>query len=246
MKVANIVPIPLLKRYGRLTKYHLVLSYLVRESEEYADFYKKCSEKGDYIIIDTSVIELGKPLTIQEQLPIAERVGASEVMCADYPMDKDRTLEATANNLSKIPKDFPYKIFAVPQGKDFAELVECYKEIIKFERINTIGFSFTMNVFWKNPVDRFAFTEYLVKSELLDKSKEYHLLGTGFDAAEISLQSRFKWIRGVDSRIAIIQGLDGKTILEPRISRTFDFYSKEDNPAILSNIKMLIKWAKGR
>lgn len=245
MKLANIVPIPLLKRYGRLTKYHLVLSYLVKKSKEYADFYKNCSDKGDYIMIDTSVIELGKPLTIQEQLPIAERVGASEVMCADYPMDKDRTLEATANDLSKIPKDFPYKIFAVPQGKNFAELVECYKEIIKFERINTIGFSFTMSVLWKNPVDRYAFTEYLVKSELLDKSKEYHLLGMGFNASEIYLQSKFKWIRGVDSRSAIIQGLEGKTMSEPRTSRTFDFYSKEDNPAILSNITTLIKWARG-
>ena len=246
MKLANIVPIPLLKRYGRLTKYHLVLSYLVKESEEYADFYKSCSEKGDYIIIDTSVIELGKPLTIQEQLPIAERVGASEVMCADYPMDKDRTLEATANDLSKIPKDFPYKIFAVAQGKNFAELVECYKELIKFDRIDTIGFSFTMSIFWKVPVDRYAFTEYLVKSELLDKTKEYHLLGTGFSGQEISLQSKFKWLRGVDSRLAVIQGLDNKTVSETRTTRSFDFYSSEDNPLILNNIKTLKKWAKGR
>ena len=244
MKVANIIPIPLLKKYGNLTDYHLVLSYLIRENTEYAEFYKQRAKKGDYIIIDTSVIELGKPLTIQEQLPLAERIGASEVMCADYPMDKDKTLEATANDLSKIPKNFPYKILAVAQGRNFAELVECYTELKKFDKINTIGLSFTMSVFWKKPVSRFVFTDYLVKSNLLDKTKEHHLLGLGSDLSEVCLQSKFKWIRGVDSRAAVIQGLDNKYVTDNRVVRNFDFYSNDDNPKILTNIKTLKKWAK--
>jgi len=245
MKVSNILPIPLLKKYGHLTKYHLVLSYLARDDREYADFYRERSKQGDYIIIDTGVIELGTPLTIQEQTPIAERLGASEVICANFPLDKDKTIITTNNELSKLPRNFPFKVLAVVQGKSFRDLIQCYKELIKFKRIDTIGFSTTMSIWMKPPIDRFMFTTYLMQNGLLDRSKEYHLLGTTNDPSEIRRQSKYNWIRGVDSRLATIQGLENKTLNDPRITRKFDMYSDKDNPMILENIKTLIRWAGG-
>lgn len=244
MKIANILPIPLLKKYGCMTDYHMVLSYLARDDTEYSDFYKERASQGDYVIIDTSVIELKKPLTIQEQIPIAEKLGASELICANYPLDKDKTLESTTRDLRDLPDNFPYKILAVVQGKTFKELVQCYGELLKFKRIDTIGFSTTMSIWMRPPIDRFEFTTYLIQNSILDRRKEYHLLGTTNDPTEILRQSRYKWIRGVDSRLAVIQGLQGKTLEEPRTLRKFDFYSDKDNPRILKNIKTLIRWAE--
>lgn len=246
MKLANIIPIPLLEKYGNLTNYHIVLSYLVLRNEEYADFYKKCSKRGDYVMLDDSVIELGKPLSIQEQIPLAERIGASEVMCSDYPMDRKRTLEATADDLAKLSKDFPYKIFACAQGKNPKDLLQCYKALLKFDRIDTIGFSFTMNVYWKKAIDRFWWTTFLDQNDLIDRTKEYHLLGTGHDAIEIKLQSKYKWIRGIDSRIAVLNALNNLSVTDQRFVRDFDFFSAEDSPFVQDNINQLKRWCDGQ
>lgn len=246
MKLANIIPIPLLAKYGRMTNYHLVLSHLIQKSRSYANFYKKCSEKGDYIIIDDGVIELGKPLSIQEQLPLAEKVGASEVMCSDYPMDRKRTLEATANDLAKLPKDFPYKVFACVQGKNPKDLLKCYEALLRFDRIDTIGFSFTMSTYWKKPIDRFWWTTFLNQNNLVDARKEYHLLGTSSDASEIKRQSQYKWIRGVDSRIAVINGLYNLPITDRRPTRDLDLFSDDDSQFIESNIAQLKRWCDGK
>ena len=245
MKVANIMPIPLLKKYGHMTTYHMVLSHLAQNNSEYAAFYQKRAEQGDYIITDTSVIELKNPLTLKEQIPIATKIGASELICANYPLDKEKTLASTSNELAMVARNCPFKIMAVVQGRTFKDLVQCYIELCKFPQIDTIGFSTTMSIWMKPSVDRFFFTTYLMNNGLLDRSKEYHLLGTTNDPTEILRQSKYKWIRGVDSRLAVIQGLQNKTLNEPRELRKFDFYSDKDTPLVLENIKTLIKWAKG-
>ena len=81
MKIAFIPSIHTLETDN--TAYHLALTHLVLKYSEYAEFYKKKREQGDFVILDNSLIELGKAASLHKVLEAAKIINPSEIVLPD-------------------------------------------------------------------------------------------------------------------------------------------------------------------
>ena len=249
MKVAVIAPVPLLERYGAITDYHLVLTHLVLRDNYYTQFYQRRKRKGDYLILDNSLIELGEAMSISDVLRAAELVQPDEIVLPDKFKDGPATLELIKQTLKELPKDLPYKLMAVPQGKDLHEWLECYNEILNLERIQVIGIPKVTQTY---TIGRAGLTTLLSQKNIIDHGRDYHLLGVWENPFEIALQARHYWIRGVDTSIAVLCGQLGiafdfqRGLLISRPEIKLDFYNASDPfPHITeNNILCMLRWAQ--
>ena len=55
-----ITPIPLLEQFASQSSKHLCLAHLVDSNDQYASFYKKMRDRGDYVIMDNGCFEIGR------------------------------------------------------------------------------------------------------------------------------------------------------------------------------------------
>ena len=55
-KIAHIVPVKCLEKTAN-NQYHMCLAHLVKESEEYASFYRRMSDEGKFVLMDNGVAE---------------------------------------------------------------------------------------------------------------------------------------------------------------------------------------------
>ncbi len=220
MKVANIMPIAFLKKFGTFTKYHLVLTHLLLSSPAYKEFFTNLSSEH-FIMLDNSVVELGTPMDFNLQLVLAVQIGANEIVLPDYINDKVKTIHAVNKTLKGIPESIKkeFSFMAVIQGHNFTELIKCYEEFSKNPEINTIGIPYAINKLSKNKYERIRLVNYLIDSHKWNLNKPHHLLGMD-NLDEVKHQ---KAVRGVDSRYAVIQALDGKSIFEEREKEVFSF-----------------------
>ncbi len=127
MQAAIIPPIPHLDEVkGR--DFHLVLTHLCEQSEEYRNFYLQESIAGSYIILDNSAHERTHGQPIAELLQVAESIHADEVVIPDKLFDcKETTLSAFDSFLSLLQyTSVPmYRWMLVPQGRTKMEWEEC-------------------------------------------------------------------------------------------------------------------------
>jgi len=143
MKVAIISPISVLKKYAETAdKYHLILTHLVKESREYASFYRGLAEKGHHIILDNSVHELGEPGTVDDLVQTARITKATEIALPDQPFNARLTLRKAQQAYSSFKEELPtISIMGIPQGNDVHELLWCLQGLVNLgvNGINTIG-----------------------------------------------------------------------------------------------------------
>lgn len=258
MKVAIITPVPLLSKYGTSSNYHMALTHLVLDSichkEEngyYGHFYRLRHHFGDYIILDNSIIELGSALDINQVLIAAKEIGADEIILPDVFQDGEATIKTVKEALKVLPDECPYKLMAVPQGKTLDEWLDCYFQLMEMtepRKIDVIGIPKVTSSFITG--GRAWLCNYLDQNKWYDPKVEYHLLGIWDNPIEILYESRFKWIRGVDSCIPILCGQHGiefheqRGLLVPRPSDPMNFHDAVDPfPHIIeANIAKILQW----
>ena len=82
MKFAPIVPIAHLE-LAKVSDYHMALAHLVLKHPGYAKFYRERSSAGDYVILDNSYIELGRPMHPSALVEAADLISPSEIILPD-------------------------------------------------------------------------------------------------------------------------------------------------------------------
>lgn len=261
MKFANIVPITQLEKYGKLTEYHLVLTHLVQQSEEYTEFMRNRSDAGDFLLMDNSLIELGDAMKITDVLQAAKACRAHEIVLPDVFRNKDETLVAIESAIREVRDYFGYKarhygyrLMAVPQGQNEEEWLSCLESILqKFPQVSTIGIPKVTNTFYTGDRGRI---QLLVKLQELDVPKMYphiqwHLLGIWNNPIELKHASYFKWVRGCDSSVGWAMAQQG-IVLDPEEGAlrpkeaVIDFHSTNDKmPGVTAhNMVTMLGWAK--
>ncbi len=133
--------------YGR---YHLLLAHHVCEHhEEYKELFDQVLPST--IIMDNSVVELGKPVDIDRMLRACKAVKGWGpnihdiiVVLPDYMLNKEETinsslraLEAWQSPLCEL--DVPVDFMAVAQGSDIGEWVSCLEILERHHEITWIG-----------------------------------------------------------------------------------------------------------
>lgn len=251
MKFAVICPIPMLHKYAVVSDYHMALTHLVLQSTDYANFYKERRERGDYVILDNSLIELGEAAEIETVLKAAEIIKPNEVILPDCFRDGKRTLEMIDDAFHWYGKEFAkYKCMAVPQGKCYIEWLTCHDILVQYPEIHTIGIPKVTSSFPDLISGRYDLCCKLNNGKY-EPTKEYHLLGVWNNPyPEISGISAYKWVRGVDTVLPVLMGtmgiafndIDGMLVERPQ--RAVDFHSDFDPfPDIVErNIFKILRW----
>ena len=262
-------PISLLEECAAQGHYHMALSHLILESEEYRVFYLRMSERGDFVSVDNGVVEEGEALPLQKVLEAAHMVRAKEVVLPDILYDSPGTYRATADALDYLREHGclgDFKWMAVPHGKTFKEWLDCYLSLLRKERITTIGISmFDHDLL---PGGRPQILAVLEDLMLIDPMKEYHMLGCWKDLREVwflahttvegprgygCCQVSRPWIRSIDTGIPVRLGLVGYRhpyLVDPGALPTFEhrkeafFAEHKMNDDIQYNIDLYKRWCE--
>lgn len=262
MKFANIVPIAQLEKYGKLTDYHLVLTHLVQQSEEYAEFMKRRSEAGDFLLMDNSLIELGSAMKIVDVIEAARKCEAHEIVLPDVFREREATIKTIQLALEDIKHYYGYnarhyghRLMAVPQGKNEEDWLECLFTILRqFPQVTTIGIPKVTSTFYPDTdTGRICLLEFMDKHKIHRQypHMQWHLLGIWNNPIELKRASKFSWVRGCDSSVGWAisqQGIvldDEEGALRPKTA-IIDFFSQGDKlPSITShNLITMLGWAK--
>lgn len=254
MEVAHIVPTNYLNPLKNTftSNFYMVLAHQVVEDSKYYNFFRKRREEGAFIILDNSAFEFGNAIDDKFLLKAISLISPSEFILPDVLFEKDKTIKRVKTFLKRI-SDEKINLMAVPQGKDMNEWIECYLSLITIPQIKSIGIGaiYVNNDNFKLDSNlqsgREIIFNQLEKREILDKTKNYHLLGLS-DSGHLEIDSlkKYPYIRSVDSSAAFIHGKDGYsfnlTEQYKKSKKRINFrqkYSSENLDIIKHNIKTL-------
>ena len=262
-------PISLLEECAAQGHYHMALSHLILKSEVYRSFYLRMSQRGDFVSVDNGVVEKGKALPLVSVLEAAHMVRAQEVVLPDVLYDGPKTLYVVSEAWEYLTmhgciQDFRW--LAVPHGRTFREWLECYLQLLMIDAVDTIGVSmFDHDLL---PGGRPQILSVLEELQLVDSTKDYHMLGCWKDLRETwFLAHRYRvpttpygespgkrtWIRSMDTgvpvRVGLMNGqyypLDEPQMPLPVTHRGDDFFAAVVmNDAIQHNIDLYKTWCE--
>lgn len=255
MRAAVLAPTGLLKRYAARSRYHLCLAHLCQDLNPYSEFYRNAVARGEYVILDNSIIELGHPMTETQLYTAINIIRPTEFVIQDFPRDQATTHFWAMHKAVEFKKRYPHmKLMAVPQwheSRRFEDWWESYMWLRDLPFIDTIG----LPKFIRQ--GRGLAVQRLDEDPMLRLDKEFHLLGTWGNPIEVSeMAIRFPWIRGVDSKAPVRFGQCG-VALHPEIGLLGDFrdsippleFDSSDDlmPSITDhNVGTYLKWATRR
>lgn len=205
-----------LKDRGALGGYHLLLAHDVIDDAKdnprhYNEVYMDCGTETDpkLIIMDNSVIELGRPVGVDALQRAVEIVGAQVFVLPDELLLKDATVKATLEGLEtyrSVRESMNCEAMAVPQGSTYDEWVECLEEFAKYPEIEWLGIP--RNVREKLGRSRVDACDV---ARLICPDKKLHLLGFSETITDDLKAARDCIVYGIDSavpiRIAISRGM---------------------------------------
>ena len=161
---------------------HLVLAHLVDRDDEYANFYKKRREFGDFIMLDNAAYELKVPYSPDSLIRLAEKCGAHAIVLPDYPFQPAQVTIEAAEAFIPLFKDAGYLTFFVPQSEtgDKEDWIEAYSWADGNSGIDIIGMSILGIPNALPHVDpafaRVVMTQILEERRILS-NKHHHYLG---------------------------------------------------------------------
>ena len=214
MKVATILPVPLLDTLAGDQSYQMCLFQVIKDNPEAAAYFKKQRELGHFVIMDNGAAEGVNP-TAEDLMEVYPLVNPSEIVLPDVVYDKAETIRRSRDAYCLFREhdlDDKYQFMGVPQGNCFTEWLECMKVFLAQPAITTIGVSkFVTPKFQdemgKNVNVRLECVDaILTEAEKLERSVQIHLLGCWENPAEIGkiAQVYGDKVRGTDSGIAYV------------------------------------------
>lgn len=211
-----ITPTPYLEEYASQSNTHLVLAHIVDNSEEYAEFYRSMSDRGDFLIMDNGAFELGQSYDPGKLIELGHKCGADAIVLPDYPFqDSKKTIDA-AITWSPIITDEGFKTMFVPQSEvgELEDWINCYSWASSNAGIDIIGMSILgiPNALPNIPKSyaRVVMTEILHDRGIFDNRKYHHYLGLN-SAPNVELPAliKSKSLDSCDSSNPVWCGIQG-------------------------------------
>lgn len=216
MKVSHEVPRCLLTSQYEFNDYLYCLPHLLDEDEDYRNFFIEASEKGDYIVMDNSLHELGHAYDSKRLHYWINELQPDEFIVPDVWMDMAQTCAQ-----AKYWKQFEYPekttIVAVVQGKSESDAITCYRNL-KDLGYKKIAFSYGAS--WYNDIfphpnkdlgkalGRIQFITRLYSSKLISDYDRIHLLGCAVPQ-EFGWYKGFKFVESIDTSNPVMAAIDG-------------------------------------
>ena len=211
-----ITPTSYLEQFAGQSNTHLVLAHLVATDEIYASFYKKMSERGDYIMMDNSAYELKVPYSPEKLVELGNKCGADVIVLPDYPFQHSSVTIEAAQKFIPLFKQAGFGTFFVPQSMrgDVDDFCSAYSWAANNPDVDVIGLSILgipTAISWCDPsYARVVMCQMLIERGLFNKNKRYHHLGLNSGPAlEIPTLLRMGVLDTIDSSGPVFAGIQG-------------------------------------
>lgn len=248
-EVAIVAPLEIHKRLdaaGILGKYQLLLAHeVLAQPEEYSRFWR--AQKDQVIIMDNSLIELGKPLPMEAILEAGELTRAQIVVLPDVLGDRIKTYELFSKawetlEALKNTNEYAMKVrtLGVAQGHSHVDVFSCGRDMIRAGA--------TMISVPRHIADTMR-SRYLPTSMLARYGIPMHLLGFSNHLFDDFLCTAIKGVAGIDSALPVWYGLKGQIL--PKVppeainyGRRPEEYSKFKTitPEVIENVRRVREW----
>lgn len=218
MKISHEVPKVLFPIAKTFNDYDYYLDYLY-DDKDYCDFFQKSLKQGRTVIMDSSLFEFHPIVPPIDRFynhvcEFGEYGNTIEYIVTDVLNDKDATIEKFEEWDQKYRKTAPGIAIGVVQGSTLADLVDCYKYMVK--HADKIAIPFDSKGFEElvdDETDQLAiwakgrqrFVQYLI-TENIWKNKPVHLLGCSY-VWEFSCPLYRDHITSLDTSSPIIYGI---------------------------------------
>ena len=106
IKVSHEVPICMLEHSIKFNDMQYILPHLLDQNEQYQEFFYRCKEEGQYIIMDNSLHELGHAYDESRLLHWINELQPNEFIVPDVWEDKTQSIvKAREWSNIKLPKE---------------------------------------------------------------------------------------------------------------------------------------------
>lgn len=207
IKISHIVSSDLLDMIeGR--DFYMCLANIASKDEKYCEFYKKQVQNGKFVLLDNGAAEADQ-MTLDVMWSVIEKINPSEVILNDSLLNGEETIKKSLEALKFYEeKGYEGQYMFVPQGKNYEEWKECYKNM-DLSKISTIGVSKFVTSGWNDSNARYKCCFYI------NETRSIHLLGCHENIDEVKRISKNFWnVRSNDTAIAFIYAQANKKIRE--------------------------------
>jgi hypothetical protein len=202
--ISHEIPKTLFSSHNFICDYPYLLSHLLLKEynydKDYASFYKECVKQYEYSVLDNSCYELGKPVETEHLINLSLEYEVSHIVLPDAYKSFSGTVALAERNLPLIIGKTSSKLFAVVQGNDQQEMLDCYDYFDAIPEIDIIGINFIQ--------PRYSFFKLL--KQLRNIKKKIHLLGCS-NPGELTQYTRsdLQYIHSIDTSSPIVNGWKG-------------------------------------
>lgn len=227
---------------------HDVLAY----PDEYAEIFQNRDlvPKDSFVILDNSVIELGKPLDVDSLLLAAKVVQPNCIILPDVLGNMLQSVDMVrkAHNNIILNTDAPIEMMAVLQGQNIAELTRCAVMYAEFEHIQYYGCPRWV----ANKLGTRKVFETVLGIQHPIAKPIVHMLGMSQHAKDDVSCTQLPGVMGIDSANPCVLGQIGMPLKmdtyqhAPRTARNFDYWrGTKLNPMTINNILTMRRWVGG-
>jgi hypothetical protein len=218
MKVIVLSPVKFVEKFS-ISDMYLVLSWLLKENEEYRDLY--INKIVGYKILDNGAFE-GRLSPFEENVTLARQINAQEVQLPDYLFDFKKTLQEAKAVIGKgLPPDLEVQF--VVQGLTFEELTRAVDFAVKNNFIIGIPHEPCQIVFKRNFIPREPLIAWIEENYGKSILRRIHLLGCHDMFEFYSLY--YQKCRSMDTTLPVKLGLKRITLPSIRdVKRPSDYF----------------------
>lgn len=194
---------------------------LFAEDPEYYQLFVDALAAGREVILDNGVFELGSAWNAAEFAGWVEKLQPTWYIVPDVLEDGKATIESFFNFIREYP-NLPGKRIGVAQGKNYEDMVECYKTIEPYCDMVAMSFDFSWfqtsraqcSKYIQAMSGRRTMLDMMLNDGVINRSKPHHLLGVMLPQevryyTHPDNQKHFDWIYSIDTSNPVVHGLKG-------------------------------------
>jgi hypothetical protein len=208
-------------------EYHMALAHLVLTNGDYAEFYRRESDRGAFVILDNGIWE-DELLPASKIRQAADMIQATEVILPDVLRNGSATFQAVEAALPYFAS-YQGRLAVVVQGDAPATIWEFLGRFLGCHHrwgVSTLMFPKHFEEFMGSRMDMLT---KVLAMRLLAPSIDYHALG--FETMmwqNLKIAQRFPQIRSIDSASPLASACKG--VLLPQQTKTSSRFMWNYNP----------------
>ena len=260
VKIAHESPKSIFNQVQALTDFDYALVHLLEEDPEYLTLFEQARDKGREIILDNSIFELEEAFNADKFAEWVDYLRPTWYIIPDALEDMEMTC-TKAYEWKQRYGDVPGKSIGVVQGKNYGEIVTCYRYMDEVIDVDMIAISFDYSYYthsFPHPnkyvswmLGRVKLLGDLVRDGVINSSKAHHLLGCSLPQ-EFAFYTDYDWIYSLDTSNPVVHGIKGIEYREDGLwtkesQKLFELINHKvtDTNTILCNINKFRWFANG-